>query len=118
MKHAHETPKGKPHFRYVGMVRSDVELFFLQKGFNIKFKNQFGSDIPDTDGYDILFTEFDEMREYSKQQNPDYETSMGDKLTKLVSRINDHRSCPISRGMRIAYDDVLDMIGVLKDEMP
>lgn len=110
MKHAHETPPGKPHFRYTGMIRRDVELFFLQKGFNVSFKNQFGSDTPDPDGYDILYEEFDEGREYSKQQNPEYETSIDDKLRKLKSEIVERRSCPISRGMKIAYDDVLDLI--------
>jgi hypothetical protein len=110
MKYAHETPKGKPHFRYTGMVRDGVELYFLQKGFNITFKNQFGSDKPDKDGYDILFSEFDECREYSKQQNPDYETSIDDKLTLLQSAIQERLDCPITRGMRIAYEDVIELI--------
>ena len=111
MKYAHETPPGKPHFRYVGFTDGGIEIYFLQKGFNVKFNPQFGSDKPDPDGYDVLFTKFDEVREYSKQSNPDYETSTGDKLTILQSAILERLACPITKGMRIAYEDMLELIG-------
>lgn len=97
----HITPPGKPHFRYIGMNRSDVEILF---------------DKPNPEGYPILFSEFDELREESKQLNPDYETSIDDKLKILQNKIRERLDCQISRGMRTAYEDTLDLIKELREE--
>lgn len=108
-----KTPEGKPHFRYVGKQIDSVELFFLWDGFNVKFNRSFGSGYPDPEGTNILFEDFDRIREESKQINPDYGISEHDKLILLTEQVKDRLDCPISRGMRIAYEDVLDLIDTL-----
>jgi hypothetical protein len=106
----HVTPKGKPHFRYVGRYEGEVELMFLQKGFNVKFRNRFGDNKPDPEGTQVLFEDFDRLREESKQINPDYETSTDDKLTILQSAVLERLASPVTKGMRIAYWDVISLI--------
>jgi hypothetical protein len=106
----------KEHFRVIGMHRDTVDLTFLQNGFKVCFLPQFGSDEPDPDGTTILFSEFDDMREESKEINPEYEISEYDKLEILKALLCERLSCPISRGMRIAYSDVLEVLQELRRE--
>jgi hypothetical protein len=109
-----KTPEGKPHFRYVGKQMDDTEIYFLLDGFNIKFRNSFGSDHPDPEGTNILYEDFDRVREESKQINPEYGISEHDKLVLLEGQVKERLDCPISRAMRIAYEDVLELIEAVK----
>ena len=100
----------KPYFRCTGKRISEVTIMFSQNGFNVKFDNAFGSDKPNPEGYNVLFSDFDRVREYSKEINPEYLISEHRHLVILKDLIKDRLNCPISRGMREAYEDILNEI--------
>jgi hypothetical protein len=100
----------KPYFRNIGFQRDTVSIMFRQNGFNVQFEPQFGDDKPNPEGVNILYSDFDGVRQESKEANPDYEISEHRSLIRLYDKIKERLSCAISRGMRLAYDDVLDEI--------
>jgi len=98
----------KPHFRYLGFCRDTVSVMFKRTGFNVQFEPQFGGDAPNPDGVDILYVDFDRIRQESKEANPDYEISEHRSLIRLRDKIKERCSCAISKGMRLAYEDIID----------
>lgn len=104
-------------FHIVGMRRETTEIMFHQRCFNVKFHPQFGGDLPNPNGDSIPISDFFDMLEYSNQQNPGYIPSEYCQLALLENKIKERCSCPITRGMRIAYEDILEEISKCKNEI-